>query len=88
MSWTSGMDDQPRVALSTSAGPLLAIPYALELNDSSTMIGRHASAQDFADMIVDEFDELFAACREQALGDRASVVHSFVSRGSRSGCAP
>jgi len=71
------MDDQP-VALSTSAGPLLAIPYALELNDSSTMIGRHASAQDFADMIVDEFDELFAASREQALV-MSIVVHSFIS---------
>ena len=35
------MDDQP-VWLKTNSNSLLAIPYALELNDSSTLIGRPA----------------------------------------------
>lgn len=70
-------DDQP-VWLTSSAGPVLSIPYALELNDSSTVIGRQASAADFADMIVDEFDELLEAAEEQPLV-MSIVVHSFIS---------
>lgn len=70
-------DDQP-MWLTTTAGPLLAIPYALELNDSATVIGRQASAADFADMIVDEFDELLAASADAPLV-MSVVVHSFIS---------
>ncbi|OLT19454.1 polysaccharide deacetylase [Pseudonocardia sp. CNS-139] len=70
-------DDQP-VWLSTASGPLLALPYALEVNDSSTVVGRAASAGEFADMIVDEFDELLAASAEQPLV-MSVVVHSFIS---------
>ena len=54
------LDDQP-VWLTTKSGPLLAIPYNAEINDSSTMIGRQASAHEFEAMIVDEFAELSAA---------------------------
>lgn len=71
------LDDQP-VWLNTLGGPLLAIPYALELNDSTSIIGRGASATDFADMIVDEFDELLEAAAEQPLV-MSVVVHSFIS---------
>ena len=71
------LDDQP-VTLETGAGPLLALPYGLEINDSTTVIGRQTPARDFADMIVDEFDELLLASREQALV-MSIVVHSFVS---------
>ena len=60
------LDDQP-VRLSTRTGDLLAMPYALELNDSTTLIGRQASARDFAQMINDEFDEMLEASREQPL---------------------
>ncbi len=71
------LDDQP-AWLETTHGKLLAIPYALELNDSSTMIGRQASARDFAEMIVDEFDELLDAAEAQPLV-MSIVVHSFIS---------
>ena len=54
-------DDQP-IWLRTRAGRILSVPYPQELNDSSTMIGRFVSADTFADMIVDHFDEM----REQA----------------------
>lgn len=70
------LDDQP-VWLSSAAGQILSIPYAAELNDSTTMIGRHADAAGFARMIVDEFEALRAA------GDQAVVMsvvlHSFIS---------
>jgi hypothetical protein len=71
------MDDQP-VWITTSSGRLMAIPYALELNDSTTAIGRYAGARDFADMIVDEFDEMLDASRDRAMV-MSIVVHSFIS---------
>ncbi|HSI41932.1 MAG TPA: polysaccharide deacetylase family protein [Xanthobacteraceae bacterium] len=71
------LDDQP-VRLNTRSGTLFAMPYALELNDSSTMIGRQAGARAFAEMIVDEFDEMLRASRRQPLV-MSLVVHSFIS---------
>ncbi len=71
------LDDQP-VWLSTESGRLLAIPYAAELNDSSTMIGRSVSARDFADMIDDEFSVLNAAASDTPLV-MSVVLHSFIS---------
>lgn len=71
------LDDQP-VWLRTRAGSLLAIPYAAELNDSTTIIGRQCSARDFADMVVDEFDEMLRASADQPLV-LSLVVHSFIS---------
>ncbi|MEU0495844.1 polysaccharide deacetylase family protein [Mycobacterium sp. NPDC006124] len=70
-------DDQP-VWLRTESGPLLAIPYAAELNDSSTMVGRSVLPRDFADMIDDEFAELHAAAEHRPLV-MSVVLHSFIS---------
>lgn len=72
-----GMDDQP-VWLQAATGKLLCIPYALELNDSSTVIGRQASATDFAQMLIDQFDEMLEASHDQPLV-MPIVVHSFIS---------
>jgi hypothetical protein len=71
------LDDQP-VWLRTQGAPLLAIPYSAELNDSSTAVGRYASARDFSAMIVDEFDEMLLATRDQPLV-MSIVIHSFIS---------
>lgn len=51
------MDDQP-VWMSTRAGRLLAVPYPQELNDIPAIVGRRMGAPEFADMIVDQFDEM------------------------------
>ena len=51
------MDDQP-VWLSTRGGRILAVPYPQELNDANAVVLRLASASEFADMIVDAFDEM------------------------------
>jgi peptidoglycan/xylan/chitin deacetylase (PgdA/CDA1 family) len=69
------LDDQP-VWLRTESGPLLSIPYNAEINDSSTMIGRQASAHEFADMIVDEFAELAATPHPLVM---SIVLHSFIT---------
>ena len=60
------MDDQP-VWLKTRSGRILAVPYPQELNDSAAIIGRHVSAAEFADMIIDQFDEMLEQSREQPL---------------------
>lgn len=71
------LDDQP-VWLSTDSGALLAIPYNAEINDSSTMIGKDVAPGVFADMITDEFDELYSAAAQQPLV-MSIVLHSFIT---------
>ena len=50
-------DDQP-IWLATRGGRLLAVPYPQELNDSTAIVGRRVGAAEFADMIVDQFEEM------------------------------
>lgn len=71
------LDDRP-VWLKARGGRLLHIPYGLELNDSSTAIGRMVTGRAFADMIVDQFDTLLAASERQPLV-MSIVVHSFIT---------
>ena len=71
------MDDQP-VWLRTRRGRILSVPYSLEINDSSAIIGRQADAGDFAEMIVDQFEEMRRASSEQPLV-MSVVIHSFIS---------
>ena len=59
-------DDQP-VRMRTRAGPLWAIPYPQELNDIPMIVARQMSGRDFADMIVDQFDEMLRQSAQQPL---------------------
>lgn len=70
-------DDQP-VSLQTRGTPLLAMPYSLELNDSTSMVIRAVPPADFADMIIDEFDELSLAAKDQPL-IMSIILHTFIS---------
>lgn len=54
-------DDQP-TWFETRAGRILSIPYPQEVNDIPAIMVRRASASEFADMIIGQFDEM----REQA----------------------
>lgn len=60
------MDDQP-VWMRTRAGRLLAIPYPQEVNDIPSIVARKDGAAQFADMIVDNFDEMLLQSRSQPL---------------------
>lgn len=64
MNWH--FDDQP-VWLHTRAGPLLNVPYPPETNDSSVIQHRMGRAADFADQIVDEFQEMLRLSRHYPL---------------------
>jgi allantoinase len=74
MDWPA--DDQP-FWLGTRAGPILSVPYPAELNDSAVVIHRKGSGRDFADMIVDQFDEMIELCVAQPLVMTVSL-HAFV----------
>ena len=50
-------DDRP-VRMKTRSGSLWSIPYPQELNDLPMMVGRRLDARAFADMIIDQFDEM------------------------------
>jgi peptidoglycan/xylan/chitin deacetylase (PgdA/CDA1 family) len=60
-------DDQP-VRLRTRGGePLWSVPYPQELNDIPMIAARLLDAKDFAQMIVDQFDEMLEQSRQQPL---------------------
>jgi hypothetical protein len=74
MDWP--MDDQP-VWLRTRAGPLLGVPYPIETDDAQSIIHRRYSAAVFADMVVDQFDEMLQQSESAPLVMNVSV-HPYV----------
>lgn len=60
------MDDQP-VWMRTRGGRLLSIPYPQEVNDIPSIVARKDSAAQFADMIIDNFDEMLEQSKRQPL---------------------
>jgi len=74
MDWPA--DDQP-FWMRTRAGPILSVPYPLELNDSPALVFRQHSARQFAEMIVDQFDEMLIQSRKRPLIYGISL-HPFI----------
>jgi len=74
MDWPA--DDQP-FWMKTRSGPLLTVPYPIEINDSPTMLSRAQPATDFRQMIVDQFEMMLEQARETALVFGISM-HTFV----------
>jgi allantoinase len=59
-------DDQP-TWLQTANGPLLSIPYPQEINDIPAIVVRNAGAAEFADMIIDQLQEMLTQAEQQPL---------------------
>ena len=59
-------DDQPH-PMRTRAGPLWSVPYPQELNDIPMIVARQMDAKDFAQMIIDNTDEMLEQARRQPL---------------------
>lgn len=74
MDWAA--DDQP-FWMRTRSGPLLSIPYSIELNDSPAMVFRQHTGRHFAQMIVDQFDEMLIQSRKYPLVCSV-VLHPFI----------
>jgi len=66
-------DDQP-VRMATRAGALWAVPYPQELNDIPMIVGRQMDAKDFAQMIVDQFDEMLETTQRAGHEEQALVM--------------
>jgi peptidoglycan/xylan/chitin deacetylase (PgdA/CDA1 family) len=60
-------DDQPVKFATRSGKTLWSIPYPQELNDIPMIVARQMDGRDFADMIVDNFDEMLRQSVEQPL---------------------
>ncbi len=60
-------DDQPTAFRTRSGKPLWAIPYPQEVNDIPMIVARQMDGRDFADLIVDNFDEMLRQCESQPL---------------------
>ena len=75
MDWPA--DDQP-FWMKTRAGPLLSVPYPIEINDSPAMLSRQHPATDFHRMILDQFEEMveLSATRPLVFG---ISLHTFVA---------
>ncbi|MBM3218162.1 MAG: polysaccharide deacetylase [Candidatus Rokubacteria bacterium] len=70
-------DDQP-YEIRTTAGPLVSVPYTLELNDIPVMVIQHQVADEWVRRCKDQFDRLYA---EGARNPRvmAIAVHPYNS---------
>ncbi|MGI9334749.1 MAG: polysaccharide deacetylase family protein [Gammaproteobacteria bacterium] len=74
MDWTC--DDQP-IWMKTRRGRILAMPYPIECNDTRGIVWYKYTASEFADMIVDGFDEMLEQSAGQPLVCPISL-HPFV----------
>ncbi len=73
MDWPA--DDQP-FWMTTRSGPILSVPYPIEINDSPTMLSRAQSATDFRQMIIDQFETMLSLSEQQPLVCGVSL-HTF-----------
>ncbi len=60
-------DDQPTPMQTRSGKTLWSIPYPQELNDIPMIMGRHLDGCAFADMVIDNFDEMRVQSQQQCL---------------------
>ena len=70
-------DDQP-FWMTTRAGPILSIPYHIEINDSPAQLTRRHSADDFTRMVTAHFGEQLRQSGKQPLVF-SLALHTFVS---------
>jgi allantoinase len=71
------IDDEP-VDLRVDAGPMCAVPYPVELNDLPFFAIQGQSAADFADALVDQFEQLYEESAERPRV-MAFGLHPFLS---------
>lgn len=69
-------DEQP-FWLNGGGGKILAVPYPIELNDQPAIVGRRHTAAEYADMLVDQFDEMLRCSEDAALVFGISL-HTFI----------
>jgi peptidoglycan/xylan/chitin deacetylase (PgdA/CDA1 family) len=69
-------DDQP-FPLNVRSGPMLSLPYSIEVNDIPLFVGKSLSGEDFYRIVVDQFEVLYEEA--QASGRVMSLgLHPFI----------
>ena len=71
------MDDQPVQLRTRDGGSILSVPYPQELNDIPAIVARQMTGGDFADMIVDAFDEMLEQSQAQPLV-MGIALHAYI----------
>jgi peptidoglycan/xylan/chitin deacetylase (PgdA/CDA1 family) len=71
------IDDEP-CTIKTRSGPLVTMPYTLELNDIAMMVVQHHTAKEFETRCMDQFDRLYKEGKERAKV-MAIAVHPYIS---------
>jgi allantoinase len=71
------LDDQP-CEIRTRNGPLVTLPYTLELNDIAMMVIQHHAGEELLRRATDQFDRLYAEGAESARV-MAIAVHPYIS---------
>ena len=71
------MDDQPIRFRCRGGRTILAVPYPQELNDIPAIVARKENGADFADMIVDQFDEMLELSEKRPLV-MGVALHAYI----------
>jgi len=69
--------DEP-TTIRTTHGPLVTLPYSVELNDIPMMIVQHHESAYLAQRAIDQFDRLYAEGGERAK-IMALAIHPYIS---------
>jgi peptidoglycan/xylan/chitin deacetylase (PgdA/CDA1 family) len=70
-------DDEPTV-IKTAEGPLVTLPYTVELNDIPMMIVQHHESDYLLKRAIDQFDRLYAEGKDRAK-IMALAIHPYIS---------
>ncbi len=70
------VDDQP-IWMTTRSGPILSVPYPMELNDMGANVLRDHTGEHFERMIIDQFDEMLEQSEKQPLV-MSVALHPFI----------
>ena len=71
------MDDQPIWFRCRDDRRILAVPYPQEVNDIPQIVGRKIGGDAFADMIVDQFDEMMELSQDRPLV-MGVALHAYI----------
>jgi len=72
------IDDLP-ATMETAHGPLLTMPYSVELNDIPIMMIQHHRADELLDRTIAQFDRLYDEAETQGAKVMGLAVHPYIS---------
>jgi allantoinase len=70
-------DDEPTI-IRTARGPLVTLPYTVELNDIPMMVVQHHESDYLLKRAIDQFDRLYAEGQQRAK-ILALAIHPYIS---------